>query len=261
MLEFTRYESRKRVLGSIVLSVGMGLLAAMIVWVYPSFQESFQEDELLGAYPDQLIRLFDIETMSSLAGFLAFELYAFGWIILLGLYFAYSGADLVAGDIEHGRMDTVLAMPVSRPRLLAERYSSLLVPILAVNVLVPLVVFLGAGLVGETVAVADLAAVHLLSIPYLLACAGIGTFCSVVFSRASIAQRGALGVTFFLFLMESLVEGTEYDLLGAIAPMRYYSPNDILLASEYDLVGAGVLVATAVGLLVASQFVFVRRDL
>jgi ABC-2 type transport system permease protein len=260
MLEFARYESRKRLLGSAALSTGLGLLAAMIVWVYPSFQESFQ-DELLEAYPEQLIRLFDIETASSLAGFLAFELYAFGWIILLGLYFAYSGADLVAGDIEHGRMDTVLAMPVSRPRLLAERFLALFVPILAVNLLVPVVVIVGAHVVGEALSVVDLVAVHLLSVPYLLACAGIGSLCSVVFSRSSIAQRVALGVTFFLFLMESLVEGTEYELLGGIAPMRYYSPNDVLLASEYDLVGVAILVAGTVVLLVASQFAFVRRDL
>ncbi|MFT4946675.1 MAG: ABC-2 type transport system permease protein [Natronomonas sp.] len=261
MLEFFRYESRKRALGSAALAAGMGLLAAMIVWVYPSFRESFAEDELLSAYPEQLIRLFDIETMSSLEGFLAFELYAFGWIILLGLYFAYSGADLVAGDIEHGRMDTVLAMPVSRPRLLAERFGSFVVPALAVNALVLPVLLLGAELIGESVPVADLLAVHLLSIPYLFACAGIGVCCSVVFSRASVAQRVALGVTFFLFLLESLVEGTEYEPLGAVAPMRYYSPNEILLESSYDPTGVGVLVIATIGLLFASQIVFLRRDL
>jgi ABC-2 type transport system permease protein len=249
------------VLGSAGLAGGMALLAAMIVWVYPSFQESFQEDELLSAYPDQLIRLFDIETMSSLAGFLAFELYAFGWIILLGLYFAYSGADLVAGDIEHGRLDTVLAMPISRPQLLSERFGSLIVPVLAVNSLVPVVVLLGGRLIGESVPTSDLLAVHLLSVPYLFACASIGVCCSVSVSRASIAERLALGVTFFLFLLESLVEGTGYDFAGAVAPMRYYSPNRILLDGSYDLTGVGVLVIATAGLLMLSQFVFVRRDI
>lgn len=261
MLEFVQYESRKRVLGSAVLAAGMSVLAAMIVWVYPSFRESFQNDELLAAYPDQLIQLFDIETMSSLEGFLAFELYAFGWVILLGLYFAYSGADLIAGDIEHGRLDTVLAMPISRPQLLAERFTALLVPAVVVNTLVPAIVFVGAQLVSDSVGVADLVAVHLLSIPYLLACAGIGACISVIASRASIAQRVAIGVTFFLFLLESLVEGTEYESLGAIAPMRYYSPNDILLESGYDLAGLGVLVVGTALLLIVSQLLFVRRDL
>lgn len=261
MLELFRYQSRKRLVGSAALSAGMAVLAAMIVWVYPSFRESFQEDELLSAYPEQLIRLFDIETMSSLEGFLAFELYAFGWTILLGLYFAYSGADLVAGDIEHGRMDTVLAMPISRPRLLAERFGSLVVPALAANALAPLVILVGGPLIDESVPVGDLLAVHLLSIPYLFACAAIGVLCSVTFSRASIAQRVALGVTFFLFLLESLVEGTEYEALGAIAPMRYFSPNEILLEGSYDLFDVGVLVVMMGVVLLVSQFVFLRRDL
>lgn len=261
MLEFLRYQSRKRLLGSGVLAAGMSVLAAMIVWVYPSFRESFQDDELLSAYPDQLIQLFDIETMTSLEGFLAFELYAFGWIILLGLYFAYSGADLIAGDIEQGRLDTVLAMPVSRSQLLAERFTALLVPAVFVNTLVPAVVLVGAQLVSDSVSVADLVAVHLLSVPYLLACAGIGACFSVLASRASIAQRAALGLTFFLFLLESLVEGTEYESVGAIAPMRYYSPNDILLDSSYDLAGAGVLIVGTAVLLFVGQIIFVHRDL
>jgi ABC-2 type transport system permease protein len=205
--------------------------------------------------------VFDVETMSSLMGFLSFELYTFGWIILLGLYFAYSGADLVANDIEHGRMDTVLAMPVSRPRLLAERFGSLIVPAVAANSLAPLVILVGGRLIDESVPLGELLAVHLLSLPYLFTCASIGVVCSVAVSRASIAQRVALGVTFFLFLLESLVEGTEYEPVGAIAPMRYFSPNEILLDGSYSVVNVGVLVIMTGVALLASQFLFLRRDI
>jgi ABC-2 type transport system permease protein len=43
--------------------------------------------------------------------------------------------------------------------------------------------------------------------------------------------------------------------------MRYYSPNRILLDGSYDLTGVGVLVIATAGLLMLSQFVFVRRDI
>lgn len=261
MLEFLRYDGRKRLKGSLYLSVGMALLTAMIIWVYPSFSDAFDEDELLEAYPQQLLQLFDIETMASLEGFLAFELYTFGWVILLGLYFTYSAAGIIAEDVDRGRMDTYLAMPISRGRLLAERFGSLAVPIVLVNVLLPPVVLIGGWLIDESLSVADIVAVHVLSIPYLFACAGIGIVFSVIFDRVSIAQRVALGVTFFLFLMESLVTETEYEFVGAIAPMRYFSPNEILLESTYDLTAVAVLVGMTVGLLVVSQFIFARRDI
>ncbi|RQG89724.1 ABC transporter permease subunit [Natrarchaeobius chitinivorans] len=261
MLEFFRYDARKRVKGSLYLSIGMALLAAVVIWVFPSFRDTFEEDELLEAYPEAMLQLFDVQTMATLEGFLAFELYVFGWTILLGLYVAYSAAGVIADDIDRGRMDTLLAMPVSRGRLLAEKFAALCVPIVTVNVLVLPVVLGGSHLIDESLPVADVVAVHALSIPYLFACGGIGILCSVVFDRSAIAQRVALGGTFGLFLLESLLENTDYEAIGAVAPMRYFDPNEILLEGSYDLVGAGGLVAMTVGLVLISQIWFTRTDL
>ncbi len=260
MFEFLRYDGRKRIKGSVYLSAGMAVLAAVVIWVYPSFSDSFDEDELLDAYPPQLIQLFDIETMASIEGFLAFELYVFGWVILLGLYLAYSAAGIIADDIDRGRMDTLLALPVTRRRLLAEKFASLAVPILLVNVLVPPVVLASVELIGESMSIADLAAIHLLSIPYLFACAGIGLLCSVAFDRTGIAQRVALGGTFALFLLESLLSGTDYEAVGAVAPMRYFDPNGILLESSYDLVGTATLILMTLVFVGISTVWFTRKD-
>ena len=261
MFDFFRYDLRKRLKGSVYLTVGMSLLTTMMIWVYPSFGDTFEGDELLDAYPPELVQLFDIRTIGSLEGFLAFELYVFGWVILLGLYFAYSAASIVAEDIDRGRMDALLAMPVSRARLLGERFAALLLPIGLVNVVVAPVVIVGARLIDEPISVADVVAVHLLSIPYLFACAGIGILASVLFDRVSVAQRVALGVTFALYLSESVLTGTAYEAVGAIAPMRYFDPNAVLLDSNWDVAGAGILLLLTAGLLGASATWFRRKDL
>jgi hypothetical protein len=123
------------------------------------------------------------------------------------------------------------------------------------------VVFVGGDLVGESVAVADLLAVHVLSIPYLFACASIGLVTSVVAGRADIAQRIALGVVFGLYLVESLVVGTDYEVAGVVAPSRHYDPAAILIDSNYDPVGVAVLVGMTGLLLAVSVVWFRRRDL
>ncbi|MFC4543197.1 ABC transporter permease [Halosolutus amylolyticus] len=262
MFEVARYDGRHRLTGSAVLGAGMALLAALVIWVYPSFGEAFEDaDALLEAYPDQIIQLFDIQTMTTLEGFLAFELYMFGWIILLGLYVAYATAGVIADDVDRGRMDVLLAMPISRAQVVREKFAAMVVPIVVVNLPTPIVVFVGSRLIDHPIAASDVLAAHLLSIPYLLACAGIGLLASVVFDRASIAQRVALGVTFGLYLFESLLAETDSEALGAIAPMRYYDPNAILLDGEYDLVGVVVLLAMTIGLVLVSQFWFARSDL
>lgn len=261
MFEFLRYDARKRLKGSVYLTLGMVALAGMVIWVYPSFRDAFDPEQFLEIYPEEILRLFDIQTMSSIEGFLAFELYVFGWVILLGLYLAYSAAGVIADDVDRGRMDSLLAMAVSRPRLLVERFAALGVPILMVNLVLPPVVLLGARLVDETMSVADVLAVHLLSVPYLFACAGIGILCSVAFDRAAIAQRVALGGTFGLYLTESLLDGTDYEAVGALTPMRYYDPNEVLIGGTYDLVAAAILVAMTLVLLGASAVWFRRKDL
>jgi hypothetical protein len=106
-------------------------LAALDIWVYPSFRDAFEGEEFLDAYPDQLLQLFDIQTMTTIEGFLATELYVFGWILLLGLYVAYLAAGRVAGDIEHERMDILLSLPISRARTVTEVFAALAVPIVA----------------------------------------------------------------------------------------------------------------------------------
>ncbi|WP_049927669.1 ABC transporter permease subunit [Halopiger goleimassiliensis] len=262
MFEFVRYDGRRRFRGSLSLSLAMAVLAAIMVWLFPSYSEAFGDDEeLLEAMPEAMIRLFDLQSMTSLEGFLAFELYVFGWIILLGLYLAYLAAGTIADDVDRGRTDILLAMPLSRARLVGETFAALAVPILAVNVLTPVVLYVGAELIDEPLAASDLLAVHLLSIPYLFACAGVGLLASVVFDRASIAQRTALGVTFVLYFLESLLVETDYEALGLVAPSRYFDPNEILLDGTYDLTSAGVLVVMALALLVASQLWFSRRDI
>ncbi|ELY76779.1 ABC transporter permease subunit [Natrinema pallidum] len=261
MFELTWYDGRRRVRGSIALSVGLSALAAMVIWVYPSFEAEVDLDQLLAAYPDPILQVMGVQTMTSLGGFLSFELYTFGWVIMLGLYLAYSTAGTIADDVDRGRMDVLLSMPLSRRRLVAERFAAIAVPILGANLLPPVVVVVGARLIDHPLAVADVLAVHVLSIPYLFACAGIGLLASVVFDRAAIAQRVALGVTFVLFLSESLLTGTDAETIGAIAPMRYYDPNAVLLEGRYDLAGAGILVAMTLAFLVASQLWFGRTDI
>jgi ABC-2 type transport system permease protein len=137
----------------------------------------------------------------------------------------------------------------------------LLVPILVVNVVMPVVVYAGSHLIDEPIRAADVVAVHALSIPYLLVCASIGLVASVAFDRESIAQRAGLAVVFALFLLESVLANTDYEAVGALAPMRYYDPTAILVDHQYDLAGGAILLAAAVVLVLVSQQWFSRKDI
>lgn len=261
MFELARYEGRRRLKGVLYLSVGFGLFASMYVATYPSIATDIDLDQFLEQMPEIFKELFNISTMNTMEGFLSAELYSLGWTLLLGMYVAYSAATLIAEDVDRERMDILLSLPIARRQVVAEKFLSLLVPIVGVNLVMPVVVYVGTLAVGFPISPVDLAVVHLLSIPYLLACAGLGLVLSVLTGRATIAQRGALVAVFALFLFESLVAVAGQDWLGAVAPMRYFDPTAVLVESSYDWAGAVILLLGA-GLLVAvSAATFSRRDI
>ncbi|QCC52988.1 ABC transporter permease subunit [Halapricum salinum] len=261
MFELARYEARRRLRGALYLSVGLSLLAGMYIGTFPSIATDIDLDEFIEQMPEIFKELFNLATMNTIEGFLAAELYSIGWTLLLGLYVAYSAASLIAEDVDRERMDILLSLPISRARLLGEKFLALGVPIVVVNVVVPVVVFAGTAAIGYPIDPVNLAIVHALSIPYLLACGGIGIVLSVLVDRATIAQRGSLVLLFGLFLFESLTVVAGYDWLGSIAPMRYFNPTDVLVESSYDLLGGVVLLVGAIALVAASAVYFRRRDI
>lgn len=260
MFEFARYYGRKRLKGSVALAVGLAVMASTFLSMFPSISSGVDLDAYVETLPPAARAAFGIESLGTVEGFLAAELYAFGWVLLLGLYAAYTAASTIADDVEDGRIDVLLSLPVSRSKLLVETYAAILVPIVVVNAVVAAVVYVGTLAIGESISVVDLLAVHLLSVPYLLTTAGIGLAASVVFDRATVAQRVGTGTVFGLFLVESVVAGTDFSWLGGLSPTRYYDPTAILVRSEWDLAGAGVLLAAALVLVVASNEYFRRKD-
>lgn len=154
-----------------------------------------------------MIEASGIEALGTIEGFLGGQIFNFVWLLGLGLYFAYAAGRLIASDIEDERMDLLLSFPVPRSRLLVEKFASLLLPLVTLNVVVGGVIYVLVLAIGESIDPVHLALAHLLSIPYLLVCAAIGVVLSVLVDRAAVAERAAIGVVFVLFLVESVVGG------------------------------------------------------
>lgn len=264
MFEITRYEARRRAKGSLVLTLGVGVFTLLIIGIFPSFDASGVDFE---AYFENLPPAFqegfgvDAAALNTLEGFLSTEVYQFIWLLMLGLYVAYIAGNTVAGDIESGRMDVILATPVSRTTILVEKTLSLLLPIALLNLVVPLFVLGGAVAIDEPLDFTGVLVVHLLSVPYLLVCAAIGVLLSVLIKRADLAQRGSLAAVFLLFLVDTVTAGTNFEWIGTLSPTRYFDPTEILVESTYDVGGMFVLLVAAIVLLTISCKLFQESDL
>ncbi|ELY93512.1 hypothetical protein C483_06093 [Natrialba hulunbeirensis JCM 10989] len=117
-------------------------------------------------------------------------------------------------------------------------------------------------MIGESFNPVALAMVHLLSVPYLLVCAGIGLVFSVGIDHVRSARAAALGAVIVLWLVEGVSSlDPDYEWIGAVAPTRYYDQTAILVHEEYALLDAGVLLVAFLALVALAVALFVRRDI
>jgi len=261
MLETARYETRRHLRGTVALTVGVSLYVAFIVWYFSLVDPSAYE-QIAESVPPAMREAFGIDTIGTIEGWLGGQIYTFVWVVGLGIYFAYAAAGKIASHIETDRMDLLLSFPVSRRRLLLETFASMLLPLVLLNVVVVGVTYGLVLAIGETIDPIHLVMAHLLSIPYLLVCAAIGTLLSVLVNRAAVAERAAIGLLFALWLLESAVGAApQFAWIQYLSPTHYYSPTPVLIAGTYDALDAGVLLAAFVALLAVSQFLFRRRDI
>ncbi|MFP8958276.1 ABC transporter permease subunit [Natrialbaceae archaeon A-CW3] len=262
MFETTRFEASRRLRGTGILAVGLSLYSAFIVWYFTVWEGADIEAMFEEDVPPAMIEAFGIEALGTIEGFLGGQIYTFLWLLGLGIYFAYAGAGLVANDIEQGRMDLLGVFPISRARLLGEKFSALLVPMLGLNLVVGIVIYGLVFAIGESIDPVHLTLVHVLSIPYFLVCASLGMILSVVVDRGSIAERAAIGLLFLFWLGESVVSGAgDFSWLAYLSPTQYYEPTPIVIDGTFDPVDSVILLGAFVALQALGILLFKRRDL
>jgi ABC-2 type transport system permease protein len=118
-------DARRGLLG---WAAGVGAVAVMYAAFYPSVSKPAFANAMAN-YPEGIKRAFNLEDITSPAGYLGS--YVFGLLVpvLLIIFTVITGSRAIAGDEESGVLDLVLAHPVSRTRLLLSRLGALAVEV------------------------------------------------------------------------------------------------------------------------------------
>lgn len=260
MTTILRMDSTRYLRSSLAMVAVLAIFAALYISMFPGFRDD--AEELAEAFPDFIFDLFRIGELHTIEGFIAAEMYSFFWTILVGVYFAYLGAAMIAVDIHERRMDLVLSNPVSRESVLLQKVAALWTPLVILNVSIPAVLFGGSVLIGETIDPVALAMVHLLSVPYLLVCAGIGVVLSVVLGHPRSSKSAAIASVIVLWLVGAVSRmSPDYEWIASATPSHYYDYTAILVRGEYSLTNAGILLVAFVVLIAIALVIFIRRDI
>ncbi|MFP4589980.1 MAG: ABC transporter permease [Halobacteriales archaeon] len=260
MTAIVRMEARGLARGSALMGGLLAATTAVLLLVFPNIKA--EAETVIDAYPPFMITLLGIEELDTLEGFAAGYVIPFGVTLLGGVYLAYVASSMVVDDVRTRRMDLLLANPVSRESVVLQKFAALWVPTASLVGVVFVLVVGGAAAIGESIDLGRFLLALAWAVAYLLVCGAIGMLLSVALDRVNAAQAGAIGVVFVLYLLEGLSEmDPSYEVLGWIAPSRYYDPNAALLRGEVAVADVGVLLLGCLAILGASVVVFARRDL
>ena len=241
--------------------LAVGTLVAGIAAIYPAVRDNPSLDSIYADLSPTAQALLGGASLTSPAGYLNTQLFAFFLPAILLVFSIGRGASSVAGEEEERTLDLLLAQPVPRSRLYAEKAFALITGVTALTV---------ACIVGVVV----LRQPSGLSLPYanlVAVCVHMGLMCTALglATQAVSAAAGRRIVGIAASAGYAFVSYIVYGLSTTVHPLSYLRPFTLWrwylgsdpLTTGFAATDIFVLGAVCAATVAAGTFAFRRRDL
>ena len=244
--------------------LGVVLLSAVMTSFYPSISTNDAIQDYLDAYDPDLLALFGFTEcldITSGACYLNAEMFGFMVPVLVIIFAVSLGAAAIAGEEDKRTMELLLTEPVSRSRVVLEKYAFLL----AANAMLAVVVWLSLA-IGVIVVDMDVGMLNLAAITLSSALLAV-TFGSLAFTVGAFTgnrglsvgvSAGAAAASYVINTLASIVDVLEPAKW--LSPFFYYNGN-VPILNGLDPLHLGLLLAVIAVPAVAGYLAFLRRDL
>jgi ABC-2 type transport system permease protein len=258
IFRYTLRRFRGQILG---WGLGLALLGVLLVSMYDAFAtEQEQFEELLKIYPPEISAFIgDISTMATPEGWVSMEFFSY-MPLILGIFAVLTGSGLLVSDEENGRLDLIMAHPVSRAALFLGR----LLAFVAANVVILAICWLSL-VVSMSWSSMDIGWGRM-CLPFISLLAELLLFGTLALLLSMILPSRRLAATtaglllvasFFITGLAKLNQNLEP--VAKLSPLNYYQTQD----SFQGLNGAWLagLLAAAVVFAAMAWWRFWRRDI
>ena len=261
MMTIFRYTLRRfrgQILG---WGIALALLGVLLVSMYDMIaaeQEQFQE--LLKVYPPEISAFMgDISTFATPEGFISLEFFSF-MPLILGIFAVLTGSGLLVSDEENGRLDLIIAHPVSRAALFLGRLLAFVTATVAILAICWLGLVVPMNWSSMDIGWGRIWLPMLSLLAELLLFGTMSLLLSMVLPSRRLAATTAgllLVASFFITGLAKLNENLEP--VAKLSPLNYYQAQDAFHA----LNGAWLagLLGSAVVFAALAWYRFLRRDI
>lgn len=256
---------RDRRISLIWWNIGFVAMVIGIAALYPSIKESAAPlAEYMANLPDAVKALFggaDLTDIASPTGFFNAELFGLMVPIMFIIFATGFGSSTIAGEEERGTMDLLLANPVSRQRVVIEKFLALVLSTALLGFMMWLSLVLSSIAFDITISSVKLAAVTLTSVLLGLSFGMIGFATGCLTGKRSLAVAAATilasGSYIFNAIAKIVEAAKDYERLS----LFYYHSDINPLKNGIDVGDVVPFIAVIAIALVIGIIGFNKRDL
>jgi ABC-2 type transport system permease protein len=247
--------------GLIWWSVGIGVLTLATLSVWPSVRDEYQK--LVQNYPEPLLAVFGIEKsgLGTGAGYLQAELFSLMLPLMLVAYMIASCSAATAGEREAGTLEFLLAQPVSRRRVLLEKFLGLSTSLAIISAAFVVVLVASTRLFDLGVAIPNVLAATASAYVLALLFGAVALLAGCVTGHRALAAGVASASAIAAYLLSTLAAlVAALKTFRPLSPFWWYSGNDPLRHGLEPL-HIGLLVFATLVCVAVAVVMFERRDL
>ncbi|MCH8049392.1 ABC transporter permease subunit [Patescibacteria group bacterium] len=243
----------------------MFLIVLMFAAVYPTILEQADKfEELIDIYPEAFLQAFGIDNLrfDTIEKFLAVEYYSIFWPIAMIVLVIGLAGSAIAGEIENGTIEHLLAKPIERWKLFLSKYAGGMLVILIFTLVSVFSIIPAAALLDIDYNFDAQLSIFALSILFALSIYSIGMLFSVIASekgRVSLISGVIVIVMYILNLASILIEKIEW--LQYFSLFHYYDYNAALLDSVISITNVLAFLLVIVATTALAAYWFEKRDI
>ena len=241
--------------------IALALLSLLIAQFYGTMldqQEQFEE--LIESYPEELMAFLgnsaDLGTPSGYLGYYNFSMMP----VIVGIFVVLVGSGLLASDEESGRLDLILAHPISRTALLWGRFLAFVVTTLIILAFSWLGLYLPTAWTPLDVGWIELTLPYLSLLGVLMFIGTLALLLSMLLPSRRLAATAAGMALVGSYFVSSLARiNTDLEPVAKLSPLYYYQGGEAM--DNFNATWFVGLLAAAVLFALLAWWRFQRRDI